>query len=313
MRPVAFALFAALLAACREGPPGRSAGAPAAAPGASFAAIDATVPSADGVPIHYRVEGGGAPPLVFVHCWSCDATYWDAQVKELAPRFRVVTVDLAGHGRSGLGRSAWTIEAFGRDLQAVVEALDLRGVVLVGHSMGGTVIVEAARLMPDRIAALIPIDSLHDVGRRPTPQQIAEFIAPLKRDFRGETTKFVRSLFPKGADPALVERVAGDMASGPPEVALGAMESLLTYDVAKALGEVRAPIRAINADRFPTNLAGNRRYAPRFDALIMTGVGHFPMLETPGAFNRLLEQAVRDLVPGAPAGAGAARGDEGVA
>jgi len=59
--------------------------------------------------------------------------------------------------------------------------------------------------------------------------------------------------------------------------------------------EIKVPIRAINADLHPTNLEGNRKSAPQFDAVIMKGVGHYPMLEDPARFNELLAGVLRDL------------------
>ena len=107
--------------------------------------------SKDGVPISYEVYGSGEPTLVFVHGWSCDARYWRAQVQHFSKKHRVVTLDLAGHGHSGITRSHYTMSAFGEDVRAVTEATGSRSVILMGHSMGGSVIAEAARLMPNRV------------------------------------------------------------------------------------------------------------------------------------------------------------------
>src|SRR5438874_9374588 len=115
----------------------------------SPAAHEGTVRSADGVPIHYETRGQGEPALVFVHGWAIDSRYWDAQVPVFARDHRVVTLDLAGHGRSGRDRKDWTVAAFGQDVRAVVEALKLPKVVLIGHSMSGNVILAAARAMPE--------------------------------------------------------------------------------------------------------------------------------------------------------------------
>jgi pimeloyl-ACP methyl ester carboxylesterase len=76
---------------------------------------------------------------VFVHCWACDRTYWREQVDVFAADHQVVTLDLAGHGESGAGRETWTVKGLAGDVQAVVEALDLERVILIGHSMGGPV------------------------------------------------------------------------------------------------------------------------------------------------------------------------------
>ena len=56
--------------------------------------------SSDGVDIHYEVYGKGEPTLVFIHGWSCDRSYWRAQVEYFAKQYQVITIDLAGHGES---------------------------------------------------------------------------------------------------------------------------------------------------------------------------------------------------------------------
>jgi hypothetical protein len=79
--------------------------------------------SPDGIPIAYSVSGDGAPALVFVHGWLCDRTYWRGQLEPFSKDHKVVAIDLAGHGESGRGtRSAFTMQSFGGDVAAVVEA-----------------------------------------------------------------------------------------------------------------------------------------------------------------------------------------------
>jgi pimeloyl-ACP methyl ester carboxylesterase len=120
--------------------------------------------SPDGVPIHYETHGAGAPALVFVHGWTCDRSYWEQQMGHFAQQHQVVAINLAGHGDSGLSRKAWTIPAFGEDVVAVVEKLGLEQVVLIGHYMGGPVIIEAARRMPDRVVGLVGADTYRNIG-----------------------------------------------------------------------------------------------------------------------------------------------------
>lgn len=255
------------------------------------------VASADGVPIVYETRGQGAPALVLVHGWSCDRSYWEAQVRPLSERFRVVTVDLAGHGESGLGREEWTMATFGADVAAVVRELDLQQVVLVGHSMGGDVIVEAARQLPNRVAGLVWVDTYKELGDPRTPEEVRDLMAPFRADF-GETTRtFVRDvLFRSDADPALVEQVAMDMSSAPPEVALGALESAVTIEpkILAGLQELDVPVVAINPEEPPTDVESMERYG--VEVVLMSGVSHFLMMEDPTGFNRLLTEVVDGFV-----------------
>jgi len=126
--------------------------------------------SPDSIRIAYDVRGDGIPALIFVHGWSCDRSYWKNQVVSFSKNFKVVTVDLAGHGESGLGRKSWTIEAFGSDVVAVVKKLGLKRVMLIGHSMGGDVIAETARQLPGIVVGLIMIDTYKKLGPGRTPE-----------------------------------------------------------------------------------------------------------------------------------------------
>ena len=131
--------------------------------------------SSDGIPVCYEVHGTGAPALVLVHGWSCDRSYWSRQIGYFAGRYRVVAIDLAGHAESGAGRPAWTMPAFGNDVVAVVEKLGLEELVLIGHSMGGDVIVETALRLPGRAVGLVWADTYSSLGEPRTREQIQQF------------------------------------------------------------------------------------------------------------------------------------------
>jgi len=120
------------------------------------------VVSRDGLAVRYEVVGAGAPPLVLVHGWSCDRTYWRHQTAHFSRRATVVTVDLGGHGESGTGRVAWTVRSFGDDVVAVLDALDLRDAVLVGHSLGGQIVRQVAYRNPKAVAGLVLVDPAAD-------------------------------------------------------------------------------------------------------------------------------------------------------
>jgi pimeloyl-ACP methyl ester carboxylesterase len=256
----------------------------------------ASVKSPDGVEIRYETAGQGEPALVFVHGWSCDRSYWREQMNHFARSHRVIAVDLGGHGESGLGRKDWTMAAFGRDVQAAVEAAGSRKVVLVGHSMGGPVIAEAAKLIPERVAALVMVDFFNEVDRRIGPKERDGFLAPMRADYRRTTEGFVRQeMFVPSSDSTFADRIARDMASAPPAVAISAMDHILRYDQGAALASAKVPVRLINADKWPTDLKAARRHKPDIGLAVMPAVGHFLMMEDPEEFNRILARAVEEL------------------
>jgi pimeloyl-ACP methyl ester carboxylesterase len=237
--------------------------------------------------------------LVFVHCWSCDRAYWDEQIPYFSERYTTVTIDLAGHGESGLEREAWTMRAFGRDVAAVVEKLGLEQVVLVGHSMGGLVVVEAARLLGDRVTVVVGADTFGDVSGRITDEQMEAFLQPFHADF-GNALKDLASssFFVPTSDSAFIERIVEDMSAAPPAVGIGALIGYLNWynnESANAFRELRVPIRLINSDYNPTNVEAGREATSSFDVMLMSGVGHFVMMEDPETFNRLLDEIVEEF------------------
>jgi pimeloyl-ACP methyl ester carboxylesterase len=254
-----------------------------------------TVAAPDGVEIAYTVLGEGKPALVFIHGWLCDQSFWSAQAEEFAKTGTVVTIDLPGHGLSGMEREGWPLMAYGADVQAVVEHLGLDEVVLIGHSMGGAVVLEAARLMPDRVIGIVAVDSLHDADFTYTPEQIATFVSAFENDFAGSCERVSASWFAEGADPELVQRVTNDLCDGSPEIGLALQRQFFVYEMGPALAAVRVPVRYINGSGFPTNPEVNMKYQPDFSGVIVQDVGHFLMMERPEVFNELLRQVIADL------------------
>lgn len=270
---------------------------PTAEPAGSAALVagPGTVAASDGVEIAYTVTGEGSPSLIFIHGWMCDQTFWSAQVEAFAPTNTVVTVDIAGHGLSGTNREDWRLLAFGGDVQAVVEHLDLTDIMLIGHSMGGPVALEAARLMPDRTLGVIAVDSLQNADAEYDPDQISGIFEAYENDFTGTCLQFTSSMFLENADPELVERVTSEMCDHSPEISIPLLREFVDYDLGQALAAVNVPVRYINAAMYPTDVEANRTYQPDFDGVIMEGVGHFLMMENPGEFNGLLRQTVANL------------------
>lgn len=267
----------------------------------AFSAVQAqpksdVVKAADGVPIQYSVAGKGDPALVFIHCWGCNRGFWENQVAEFSKTNRVVTIDLPGHGGSGVGRTNWSVESYGDDVKTVVTKLDLKRVVLVGSSMGGSIALEATKRMPDRVVAIVPVDTLHNVDDKVPPDQLDAVFKQMQADYKNATTGLMNQFFFSPTTPAAVkERVINEAISRQPEVALAILKGVFSYDSAAGLREVKVPVRAINADRVPTNVEANRKYAPQFDAVIIKGTGHYPMLEDPARFNQMLAEILRNL------------------
>jgi pimeloyl-ACP methyl ester carboxylesterase len=251
--------------------------------------------SFDGTRIAYEVHGRGSPGLVFVHGWSCNRRYWDAQLMPLSDAALVVALDLAGHGESGATRKSWSIEAFGADVAAVVDDIAVDRVILVGHSMGADVILEASRHVKNRICGLVWVDEHRQLSRFMSEDRVGERAAPFRADFASAVNAFVRGLFPASADASLVERVITDLSTAPQNIALGALEATWNYgrNVPAILGELQLPVVSINPRDASIDIESMRRHG--VEVVLMPGVGHFPMMEKPLEFNTCLRRIATGL------------------
>lgn len=250
----------------------------------------------DGTPIVWESVGKRAPAIVLIHCWCGNRSFWKNQVDELARDHEVVTFDLPGHGESGRARSTWTVDGLGADVAALCEQLDLEDVILVGHSMGGPVALCAAARMQGRVRGIIAVDTLHDADRGMTKEQIEPFAAGLERDFAAAMAGTIPAMLPPDADAALKQWLIDEAVKTDHAAAIALIRSFPTLDIQALLRNAGAPIRGINSagSPWPTNVAANRKYAD-FDAVVMTGVGHYPHLERPGEFNEHLERWIAAL------------------
>jgi pimeloyl-ACP methyl ester carboxylesterase len=261
--------------------------------------VEATARSGDGVPIAYDSRGKGETALVFIHGWCGDRSFWKDQLDAFADRYRVVAIDLGGHGASGRDRADWTVESMADDVEAVLKALDLKRAILVGHSMGGPISLLVAKRMPDRVMAVVGVDTLHNVEFKWPEEQSKQILAAMEADFEKLTRDFMKGMVPESTDPALVKSLIDKVLTADRKMAIGVMRSMTGFDTKAALAGAKVPVRCINAApglpfAMPTAVDVNRKHGD-FDVVLIDGVGHFPMLEKPKEFNEKLAEVLKKL------------------
>jgi pimeloyl-ACP methyl ester carboxylesterase len=257
------------------------------------------VRSSDGIEVAYDDRGQGEKTVMLLHCWGCDRSFWKHQVEPLAENYRVVSLDLGGHGATGKGtRSDWSLDRLADDAVAVAEALDLQRVILVGHSLGGPLALTVAPRLEGRVLGVVGVDSLHSGLNQPKPEDFEGFAAPFVADYAGTMSQMVDAMFRPGSDPAVRDWVKQKALAADPATMVAIVRGYRTLDLGRRFREAGVPIRCINAAPgegigIPTNIEGNRTLAD-FDATLIDGVGHFLLLEKPDAFNaELLETLAR--------------------
>jgi pimeloyl-ACP methyl ester carboxylesterase len=261
--------------------------------------VKKTVKAGDGLSIACDVRGKGDTALVFLHGWGGDREYWKNQADAFATDYTVVTLDQAGHGASGKDRKAWTVDALAGDVEAVVNELKLKRVVLIGHSMGGSVALLAARKLPGTVVAVVGVDTLQDAEFKRPDDVVQGLFARLEKDFKGTVGGMAAGLLPVKADPKLKEWIGEKAASRDPAVQIALIKDLFALDQRTAFKEAGVPVRCINSSGgfqyfTPTAVETNRKYAD-FDAVTIPDVGHYPMLEKPKEFNEKLHGLLKGL------------------
>jgi pimeloyl-ACP methyl ester carboxylesterase len=253
----------------------------------------------DGVNIVCEVRGRGDTALVFLHGWCGDREYWKNQVEVFAPDYRVVTLDQAGHGESGKERKTWTAGNLAADVEAVVKELGLKRVIIVGHSMGGSIGLLAAKRMPGTIVAVIGADTLQNAEFKMPEEARKPLMEGFQKDFKGTVRMGFGALLSEKVDADLKKWLTAKAETQDPKMAVALMNDLFALDAKTALIEAKVPVRCINSAggyQFftPTDVAINKKYAD-YSAVTIAEVGHYPMLEKPDEFNQKLRDVLKEF------------------
>ena len=265
--------------------------------GAPWPLLEArTVPSRDGTSIAYWAGGRGKTTLVFVHGWSCNHQFFGPQFSAVAPSYRFLAIDLAGHGASGLRKGPVTVEAFADDVEAVVRREVKGPVILVAHSTGGRVSTAVTRRLGEQLIGVIGVDTFQNLGMPPPKEELATArLAAQRADFVGDTRRYVATFFQPGSDPAMASWVERQMTATNPDAAIAATEAYFRFDAKAAIAGWPRPVIAINSDWVPTDYRAIRKFVPGFDLVLLPGRGHFPQLDDPDSFNPILLATIRRI------------------
>jgi sigma-B regulation protein RsbQ len=266
---------------------------------ASAQVVDATFKAADGVKIAYDIRGKGDTALVFLHGWCGDRAFWKDQVNVFAPDYRVVAVDQAGHSKSGKDRKNWTVASLAEDVEGLVKELKLKRVILVGHSMGGQVSLMAAKRMPGIVVGVIGVDTLQNAEYKWPEEQSKKFLTAFEKDFKGTMQFGMKGMFTDKANAELVQWITTKAESQDPKMAIALMGDLWKLDLKTLMKEAKVPVRCVNSGpgalfAVPTAIDVNKKYCD-YNAVIIEGTGHFPMLERPEEFNKKLREVLQEF------------------
>jgi pimeloyl-ACP methyl ester carboxylesterase len=257
--------------------------------------------SAPGVRLAYDTAGAGSPPMIFVHGWCCDRSYFAPQVSRFSARHAVAAVDLRGHGQSSApdpGPGVYDIAVLADDVLAVAAAARLRRPVLVGHSLGAlTGLACAAR--PGAIGALVMVDPA-PITNEPAKAFFRESVDVVRADHdRSWRTAFVKGMF-LPADVTRRQAIIDAFPAIAPGIAAAVLQAMAEFNGAAVLGGATVPVLSIGS-AVPANSAADLRSAcPAIMIGQTVGAGHFIQLEVPDQVNAMIERfmTITDLSAG---------------
>jgi pimeloyl-ACP methyl ester carboxylesterase len=241
----------------------------------------------DGHKIHYVSYGSGDRALVFIHGWTCDATFWQAQAP-VYEKTRSLLIDLPGHGQSDKPEVSYSMDVFARAVDAVLTDAGVKTATLVGHSMGTPVAVRFLQMYPEKVAGIVIADGLlveppkDDAAR-------AQVKAQWGMMTKTPRAQFLSSMFTSQSDPLMRERIELTMLAAPQYVAASALEGMAEF-MATGLKEnfPKLPVLAIMAANIPGLREVLDRHFHLVDYVRFEGSGHFLMMEQPERFNAML-------------------------
>jgi pimeloyl-ACP methyl ester carboxylesterase len=247
----------------------------------------------DGVALVYDDQGRGSPPLLFVHGWACDHTFFAPQIDQFSQRHRTIGVDLRGHGASDAPEQPYTMAGFADDLAWLCEQIGVVQPVVIGHSMGAAVALLLAATYPDFASGIVMIDG--GTRLQATASARPDSGLPVDLDFGGPdyqtvARRIVEPMFPPSADPALRASIVERMLATPRHVLASARQHLLTTDATASAAACTVPALYIQAATPRPELDRFRELCPQLVVGRTVGAGHFNMLEVPDQVNAMIER-----------------------
>ena len=247
--------------------------------------------SVAGLRLAYDAAGAGDPPMIFIHGWCCDRSYFAPQFEHFASGHAVVAMDLRGHGESGRPAArpgGYAMDVMADDVLSVAAAAGCDRPVLVGHSLGALIGLSCAA-RAGVIRALVMVDPA-PITNEKAKRFFRESVAAVAADDNGSwRTMFVEGMF-LPTDAARRAAIIEQMTRTPPAISAEVMRVMGEFDGAGALAQATVPVLSIGS-AIPSNASADlRRLCPAITVGQTVGSGHFNQLEVPDQVNAMIER-----------------------
>ncbi len=253
----------------------------------------------NGVRLHYERRGDSGEPLVFVHGYTGDISDWRLQMGEFAAKYRVLAMDLRGHGDSEApsDRALYTVELMRRDLEELIALVGFERIHLVGHSMGGAIAQEIALRQPAKLLSLTLVDSAPKFNLPvddPSFQVRAQRLQAALNEGMGAAAT-VNSDPPPHMPPERIEETNQRLARMSLDAFVGSVQGLFGWEgSASRLSRIKTPTLIVYGQLdAPSLVAASRQMAkliPHARLEPIPEASHSPQWERPELFNAALRR-----------------------
>jgi pimeloyl-ACP methyl ester carboxylesterase len=254
------------------------------------------------VVINYYHQGQGDTTLLFLHGWCINGMYWKNQVDYFSKTYNVFAIDLPGFGKSQAERTNWTIEEYASDVTAFIDTMNLKNVVIIGHSMAGEIMLQTALSNNPKIIGIVGVDNFKiiDVAfSSEQMKQMTDFFPLLEKDFKNSAPEYAdMMLFYPTTSKEVKDRVKTDFANNDSVIGYATFMNQMQYAStdAQRLEQLNYKLYLINSDGFPTNETALKNHCKNnFQVETISATGHYPMIEKPVEFNLILEKVLTGM------------------
>lgn len=254
----------------------------------------------NGENLYYFDTENGAATLLFIHGAFINKEYWNAQIEFFKKKYRVIAIDLSGHGKSTFNRNEFNMQDFGIDISEFIEILKLKNVIIIGHSFGSDLMLEAVSNNSNEIIGLVEIDHLKNVGFE-LPDEVKDFlVGGLNTDFDATCEQIARQgLYTEATNQDIVTKLLSDYKNMNPKIGIPLLTASFNYSKREVelLEKLKLKLHSIHVTYSPTNKESLSKYlGNNYHLHYINGTCHYPMIENPTDFNETLEKIIVDIL-----------------
>jgi pimeloyl-ACP methyl ester carboxylesterase len=244
----------------------------------------------ESISLYYEAYGTGEP-LLFLHGLGTDGRSWEYQRDPFAEQYRVILVDVRGHGRSAKPPGPYSVPQFANDMFALLDHLQIDQFHLVGLSMGGMIGFQMAVDQPARFKSLTIVNSGPELVAQNWKErwQIVQRRLVLNFSSMEKIGKFIgERLFPEPQQAEYLGLFVQQMRENDPKAYKAATNALIGWSVRAKLACVQCPVLVISGDMDYTPVANKEAYVremPTARLQVISNSRHGTPIDQPAAFN----------------------------